>query len=135
MNYDLIAAGHPRLDFSFHAFLGVMPKHWPDIAAKPGSPAIQPGFKTDRETHAEAWAIGQVVAAEAALKLLADRGPTTTRFPMPVAGVFGIRLLRLPSSIGGQVSKPTPKAAERCSGPNRVGSLAGHAGIFPKSVS
>ncbi len=73
VNHDLIAAGHPRLDFSFHAYLGVMPKHWSDIAAKPGSPANQPAFKTDRETHAEAWAIGQVVAAEAALNLLAHR--------------------------------------------------------------
>jgi len=73
VNHDLIAAGHPRLDFSYHAFLGVMPKHWSDSAARSGPAAMKPGFKTDSESHAEAWAIGQVVAAEAALKLLAHR--------------------------------------------------------------
>ncbi len=69
VNHDLIAAGHPRLNFAFHAFLGVMPKHWTD---KP-DPVYRPGFKPDSQTHAEAWAIGQAVAAEAALRLLADR--------------------------------------------------------------
>ncbi len=65
VDHDLIAAGHPRLNFSMHAFLGVMPKHWTDA---PG----RPGVRADRETHAECWAIGQVVAAEYALNLLAD---------------------------------------------------------------
>ncbi|HKD38201.1 MAG TPA: hypothetical protein VKB78_15415, partial [Pirellulales bacterium] len=31
------------------------------------------GFRTDRESHAEAWAVGQLIAAEAALRLLAGR--------------------------------------------------------------
>jgi hypothetical protein len=67
VNHDLIAAGHPRLNFEFHAYLGVMPKHWCD------APGAKAGFRTDRESHAETWAIGQLTAAEAALRLLADR--------------------------------------------------------------
>jgi hypothetical protein len=73
VNHDLIAAGHPRLNFEFHAYLGVMPKHWTD------TPGAKVGFKTDRETHAEAWAIGQLVSAEAALKLLAARADSAKK--------------------------------------------------------
>ncbi len=67
VNHDLIAAGHPRLNFDFHAYLGVMPKHWTD------TPGAKPNYKTDAETHAQAWAIGQAVSAEAALRLKAAR--------------------------------------------------------------
>jgi hypothetical protein len=67
VNHDLIAAGHPRLNFEFHAYLGVVPKHWCD------APGAKAGFRTDRETHAEAWAIGELTSAEAALRLLAER--------------------------------------------------------------
>ncbi|HEY2147813.1 MAG TPA: multiheme c-type cytochrome [Pirellulales bacterium] len=67
VNHDFIAAGHPRLNFEFHAYLGVMPKHWCD------APSAKAGFRTDRESHAEIWAIGQLTAAEAALRLLAAR--------------------------------------------------------------
>jgi Cytochrome c554 and c-prime len=67
VNHDLIAAGHPRLNFEFHAYLGVMPKHWTD------TPGAKPNYKTDEETHATAWAVGQAVSAEAALRLKAGR--------------------------------------------------------------
>jgi Cytochrome c554 and c-prime len=67
VNHDLIAAGHPRLNFEFHAYLGVMPKHWTD------EPGKKPNYKTDREKQAAAWAIGQAVSAEAALNLVAAR--------------------------------------------------------------
>ncbi len=67
VNHDLIAAGHPRLNFDFHAYLGVMPKHWTD------TPGAKPNYKTDAETHAQAWAVGQAVSAEAALRLRSAR--------------------------------------------------------------
>ena len=67
VNHDLIAAGHPRLNFEFHAYLGVMPKHWTD------TPGAKPNYKTDSDTHAQAWAIGQAVSADAALRLKAAR--------------------------------------------------------------
>jgi hypothetical protein len=73
VNHDLIAAGHPRLNFEFHAYLGVMPKHWCD------APGAKAGFRTDRESHAEIWAIGQLTAAEAALRLLAARAATAQK--------------------------------------------------------
>jgi hypothetical protein len=60
MNHDLIAAGHPRLNFEFSTYLAAYPKHWKEK----GNPA---------EREAKSWAIGQVVTADAALKLLAAR--------------------------------------------------------------
>jgi hypothetical protein len=67
VNHDLIAAGHPRLNFEFHAYLGVMPKHWTE------KPSVKPNYKTDDETNAQAWAIGQAISAETALRLKAGR--------------------------------------------------------------
>jgi Cytochrome c554 and c-prime len=60
VNHDLIAAGHPRLLFEFSAFLANMPKHWSE-------PDLDPLFE------ARAWASGQVVSAQSALELLANR--------------------------------------------------------------
>jgi hypothetical protein len=56
VDHDLIAAGHPRLNFEFAAFQENMPRHW-------------------KESHAEAesWSIGQVATARAALELLGHR--------------------------------------------------------------
>jgi hypothetical protein len=60
MNHDHIAAGHPRLMFEFSAFLANEPPHWKERFTGP-------------DALARAWLVGQVVAAEAALDLLADR--------------------------------------------------------------
>ena len=57
VNHDLIAAGHPRLAFEFSAFFANLPSHW--------RPKDYP--------YAQRWAIGQIVAAEAALELLRHR--------------------------------------------------------------
>ncbi len=63
VNHDLIAAGHPRLNFEYGAYLANLPRHW-----DPGA---------DRRRHADhearAWAIGQEVSAHAALVQLAAR--------------------------------------------------------------
>ena len=58
-NHDLIAAGHPRLQFELGTFLANLPPHW-NVRAKKAQ---------DDQT----WAFGQVMSAEAALKLLAYR--------------------------------------------------------------
>jgi hypothetical protein len=63
VNHDLIAAGHPRLQFEYGAFLAVMPKHWSERAEKTRYPDFE----------ARAWAIGQAASARAALSLLAER--------------------------------------------------------------
>jgi hypothetical protein len=68
VNHDLIAAGHPRLDFEFGAFQANMPRHWKDTEKKPGSAA-------------QAWTIGQLGAAQAALKLLEYRTHDEKRWP------------------------------------------------------
>jgi hypothetical protein len=62
MNHDLIAAGHPRLNFEYGAYFANMPRHWPESAAD-RAPAAQ----------MKAWAVGQVVTAKAALDLVAAR--------------------------------------------------------------
>jgi hypothetical protein len=61
VNHDLIAAGHPRLNFEYSAYLEDYPKHW----------------KEKRPPTAEDWAIGQAVVARASLKLLADRAQSS----------------------------------------------------------
>ena len=71
MNHDMIAAGHPRLAFEFGAFRANLPPHW-DEAAK----------KRPADFEANVWAVGQVVSAQAALKLLADRAGDDKR-PWP----------------------------------------------------
>jgi hypothetical protein len=72
VDHDLIAAGHPRLNFEFAAYLANMPKHWDE--------------RKDRDAvvgfEAKAWALGQAVSARAALELLANRAADKTR-PWP----------------------------------------------------
>jgi hypothetical protein len=63
VNHDLIAAGHPRLNFEYSSYLAIYPRHWDE--------------RTDRARHpdhqARTWALGQLVSAQAALDLLAHR--------------------------------------------------------------
>jgi hypothetical protein len=73
VGHDLIAAGHPRLNFEFSAFLANVPKHWSAEKDKAGRPDFE----------ARAWAIGQVVSARAALELLAHRADEENRRPWP----------------------------------------------------
>jgi hypothetical protein len=75
VNHDLIAAGHPRLNFEYASYLAVLPKHWSERDEK----ARNPDFE------ARVWAQGQVVCARAALELLASRAEAPaeggTRWP------------------------------------------------------
>ena len=66
VNHDLLAAGHPRLNFEFGAFQALMPKHWREEGEN-----ARPDFE------ARAWALGQVVSAQAALTLLENRARAT----------------------------------------------------------
>ncbi len=60
VNHDLIAAGHPRLNFEYSAFLANVPKHWDEQKERQRYPDLD----------ARAWALGQVVSAKAAVELL-----------------------------------------------------------------
>jgi hypothetical protein len=85
VNHDLIAAGHPRLFFELNAFQEMMPVHWREAEErKYHSDAKDPKTRVPRQ-HAEVakpeapvrshvkiklWAVGQVVAFDAALAVL-----------------------------------------------------------------
>jgi hypothetical protein len=66
VNHDLIAAGHPRLNFEFDTYYANLPRHW------------QPERDKGRN-----WLAGQVVCAEAALQLLAYRAEPQRHKPWP----------------------------------------------------
>ena len=74
VNHDLIAAGHPRLNFEFATYFANLPVHW--------------NRQKDRERHGggeefeiRAWGVGQIVSATAALELLHARSGQTARWP------------------------------------------------------
>jgi hypothetical protein len=60
VDHDLVAAGHPRLEFDLPGFLANMPPHWRDK-------------KQETDNAADTWAVGQLVSARSALQLLAQR--------------------------------------------------------------
>ena len=63
VNHDLLAAGHPRLNFEFSSYLANLPRHW-DARAD---------HQRYEDFEARAWAVGRFVSLQAALELLADR--------------------------------------------------------------
>lgn len=68
MNHDMIAAGHPRLNFELTEYQRRLPPHWYERERTlPNHPPRSPSFE------AKAWLVGRVAVAEAACELLADR--------------------------------------------------------------
>lgn len=63
VNHDLIAAGHPRLNFETASYLAVMPPHW-DRARERTRHA---------DLEARTWFLGQLTSAQKALELLGHR--------------------------------------------------------------
>jgi hypothetical protein len=70
VDHDLIAAGHPRLEFEFSGFLANLPAHW-----------VERGRNRDADFPARAWAVGQVASASAAAELLSARAESATHQP------------------------------------------------------
>jgi serine/threonine protein kinase len=68
VNHDLIAAGHPRLQFELTAYLANLPRHW-SVATEKKKPA---------SFEAEAWVLGQLASARVSLELLESRARTAT---------------------------------------------------------
>jgi hypothetical protein len=60
VDHDLIAAGHPRLEFDLPAFLANMPPHWRNR-------------QLENDKAAETWVAGLFVTARIALELLTQR--------------------------------------------------------------
>ncbi len=78
VNHDLIAAGHPRLNFEFSAFHANLPKHWD--SQSPRSTEIK-NVEKDPAFEARAWVTGQLVTAQTSLRLLQHR--TEAQRPWP----------------------------------------------------
>ncbi|MBW3597095.1 MAG: cytochrome c family protein [Planctomycetes bacterium] len=74
VTHDLIAAGHPRLNFEFAAYWRALPRHWDDAAERAESRA-RLGIAADDPTQLDAamWRVGQIVSAKAWLRLLHAR--------------------------------------------------------------
>lgn len=75
VNHDLIAAGHPRLNFEYSAYLANLPKHWQkdkdrfqDI-----DDGDRPWTSGAADNKIKVWTIGQTESARAALDLLKVR--------------------------------------------------------------
>jgi hypothetical protein len=67
VNHDLIAAGHPRLNFEFSAYHASWARHWPDAQDKDQAQGGHADFE------ARGWVLGQVQAAKAALDVICAR--------------------------------------------------------------
>jgi len=85
VNHDLIAAGHPRLNFEFSAYLDNMPPHWNEKGQN-----ADPAARLQRAANfpARAWAIGQFVTALASLELLEARAESGNT-PWPEFSEYG----------------------------------------------
>ena len=72
VDHDLIAAGHPRLQFEMGAYHEALPKHWNESEDRQGREA---------DFDSLLWALGQACTSQAALEQLARRadsdGPST----------------------------------------------------------
>jgi hypothetical protein len=68
VSHDLIAAGHPRLNFDYATYLRALPPHWAEKDRDVSPPALRPA--ADEFRH---WLVGRAAAAAAGYRLLADR--------------------------------------------------------------
>lgn len=81
VNHDLIAAGHPRLNFELAAYHANLPAHWSvsedqkafPVADNPNGSALE----------ARLWLIGQLTSADAALDLLENRAAQSNHDARP----------------------------------------------------
>lgn len=100
VNHDLLAAGHPRLQFEFNAFLAAVPKHWSEQDEK----ARYPDFE------ARAWLIGQAVTAKASLDVLAERATKKTDRIWPEFAEYDCRSCH--HDLDSIKARPAPKTGE-----------------------
>lgn len=85
VNHNLIAAGHPRLNFELSTFHANWPKHWPRKTDDNNHPVsvAKPGDAESSSSLFEAklWAVGQVVTAQRSLELLSHRATKVESWP------------------------------------------------------
>jgi hypothetical protein len=80
VNHDVIAAGHPRLNFDYATYLRALPPHWVEKDREIAPPTLRPA--SDEFRH---WLVGRAVAGATALRLRADRA---NRGPWPELAEF-----------------------------------------------
>jgi hypothetical protein len=93
VNHDLIAAGHPRLNFEFSAFLDNMPDHWDEKGENAGS---FPPNQRAANFSSQAWAIGRLTTTKAALALLVRRVAEIDSLPNALVGAAAVNPKRSP---------------------------------------
>ena len=78
VNHDLIAAGHPRLNWEFSAYVANYPKHWIQKEKTP-------------DWDAKLWKIGQAATLRASADLLASRADQASqkKAPWPELSEYG----------------------------------------------
>ena len=83
VNHDLLAAGHPRLNFELSTFHANWPKHWPRKTddSKHPVPDAKPNDPPSSLFEAKLWAVGQVVTAQRSLELLSGRAAKAQTWP------------------------------------------------------
>lgn len=79
VNHDLIAAGHPRMDFDFRVFHANEPKHW--TAGGVGNRNRGVNIELRATYEADAWLAGQLAGGRAAVKLLEGRSGADRPWP------------------------------------------------------
>lgn len=72
MNHDMIAAGHPRLNFEMSAYSDLMPNHWCENREESPSPNADQN-ENDQLRPLRLWVTGVKVMAEEGLALSASR--------------------------------------------------------------
>ena len=77
VNHDLIAAGHPRLNFDFATYLERLPAHWIE-KDRTQSPAVA----KNSSLTPWYWTIGRVAANRASYELLAARAALAENHPL-----------------------------------------------------
>lgn len=60
VNHDLIAAGHPRLQFELHAYLTNLPKHWDEAAEINEYEKAKSQQPAEQSFHFDTWQAGQM---------------------------------------------------------------------------
>ncbi len=82
-NHDLIAAGHPPMNFEFTSYLAHLPPHWDTSRDRSFSDKTE---QTRRDDFAvESWTAGQLASARAALQRLRTRGDRSRHADQPNA--------------------------------------------------
>jgi hypothetical protein len=113
VNHDLLAAGHPPLQFEFSSYQAGMPHHWDVRDDKARYPDLD----------ARSWLVGQIVTAGAALELLANRAGKDKAGSWPELAEFDCRACH--HDLTGRLpNESTP----------RLRWNEWHADIFPEAV-